>query len=144
MPLVTLPYGPTVFFVHWCKFFDMRAMFTLIALALISLTSCKKNDDTKPSGIPELTHLTPRCEGGTVKSIAFPFNYKSNGAEASKIELYKSPSTKITETDVSDDGMYTVYHVTPCPSQSDNAKYYFVIDKSDGSKITTPEFQVYF
>lgn len=124
----------------------MRTIYFIAFLAL-AITSCKKNNTKKESGVPELTTQAPRCEGGTIKSVAFPFNISHNGAIIKSVELYKSPSTKISEnTSVDYGGLYTLYHsqLAACPKQSDNAMYYFVITKSDDSKINTTPFQVYF
>jgi hypothetical protein len=124
----------------------MKTIIILITFLSIASVSCEKNDK-KPSGIPEVTMLTPRCEGGTVKSIAFPFEVRNNGATIKSIELFKSPSIKISENlNVSNDGTYTLYHSqqASCPQQSDNAMYYLVLTKGDDTKITTATKHVYF
>lgn len=125
----------------------MKIVFTLMFAALTIISCKKKANDPQPQiGIPEISVLTPRCEGGTVKSVAIPFNLTHNGAVLSKVELYRSPSTKVSElTSPANDGMYTLYQTnTTCPVQSDNASYYFVITKSDNTQITTTAFPVYF
>lgn len=118
----------------------MKTALVVLFLSL-SLASCKKNTNNTPS----ITTLIPRCEGGTVKSIAIPFNFKTNGTSVIKIELYKSPSTKISEINALSDGTYTLYHSnTTCPKQSDNIYYYFTITKGDNTTLSTTPFQVYF
>lgn len=126
----------------------MKPVFTLIAFITLTFTACKKSNDTtqQPSGVPAISVLTPRCEGGTVHDVAIPFNLTHNGAVISKVELYRSPSTKVSElTSPTSDGMYTLYQTnTTCPVQSDNVTFYFVITKSDNTQITTTAFKVYF
>lgn len=117
----------------------MKLLFTFFAFTFV-FVSCKK--DTPTVSNPSITVLQPRCENGT--AVAIPFNVSLNGSVVTKIELYKVPSSKISQLTSADNGMYTLYDPIPCPKQSDNVMYYFVITKQDGSQIATKQFQVYF